>query len=390
MMDILLYIALGYLLLTTIILLLNKSDFQPLPEVGAQYLKRQAPSVSICIPARNEEQNIKKCLNAAIKQNYPNVHTYVLDDRSEDQTAKIIEALAHEYPDQITAISGQPKPNDWLGKPWACQQLADASEGDILLFADADTWMEPNTVTKTIRTMGRDVLDLLTLWPNQQLKSFWEKMVIPLIYQALFTHLPVRYVHHPPKWLPPFLRKPLAPLFTAACGQFMTFKRTAYDNIGGHHSVKNRVLDDVALAREIKRSGFTMNMYNGQNSVKCRMYRSHSELWHGLRKNFFAGFGFNLSFFVFTGFLHFISYIFPILLLPFLSWSFPLTWTLMLAILATLLIYFQRFYINSWFHWNRFFALFHPLGIAWYQLLGLQVMKDFSSAEGAYWKGREL
>src|SRR5699024_12847305 len=110
-----------------------------------------------------------------------------------------------------------------------------------------------------------------------------------------------------------------------------------------------------------------MNMYNGQNSVKCRMYRSHSELWHGLRKNFFAGFGFNLSFFVFTGFLHFISYIFPILLLPFLSWSFPLTWTLMLAILATLLIYFHLFYLYSCFICDLLFALLDPLSVVYNQ-----------------------
>src|SRR5699024_3962518 len=114
-----------------------------------------------------------------------------------------------------------------------------------------------------------------------------------------------------PRWLPPFLKKPLAPLFAAACGQFMAFKRGTYETIGGHRSVKDMVVEDIALAENIKGQGFAMNMYDGRQTVSCLMYRSHQALWSGLHKNFLAGFSYNILLFIVVGLLHFTAYLFP-------------------------------------------------------------------------------
>ncbi|HLR31148.1 MAG TPA: glycosyltransferase, partial [Fodinibius sp.] len=119
-MAVLLYIALGYLFLTTAILLLNKNDFQLLDNIPDSYFDRQAPSVSICIPARNEAACIERCVRSSVTQDYPNSHVYVLDDGSTDGTVEIITRLKDEFADQLTVITGRPKPADWLGKPWAC------------------------------------------------------------------------------------------------------------------------------------------------------------------------------------------------------------------------------------------------------------------------------
>ncbi|MGM0545745.1 MAG: glycosyltransferase [Bacteroidota bacterium] len=388
-MTILLYIALGYLLVTGGILYLNKKDFSPLPPTPRNYFDEQAPPVSICIPARNEANSIERCVRSAVDQQYPNHRVLVLDDGSTDGTSELLDALEERHPNILTVISGKPKPDDWLGKSWACQQLSEYAEGEILIFIDADTWLEPEAAAKTVRTMGSDVVDFISLWPMQKFGSFWEKAVIPLVYFALLTLLPTRYVWKAPKWVPSFLRGNVSPLFAAANGQFMAFKRKAYEAIGGHQSVKQQVVEDVALAKNIKWGGFRMKMYHGKGAISCRMYESGRELWEGFRKNFFAGFGHRPAFFIGMGLLHLITFVIPILSLPFfVIWGSSKL--MLLALTAILLMYAQRFTVDRWFSWKHRYGLLHPLGVGWFQLLGVQTLLDYFNEESAQWKNREL
>src|SRR5690625_1487024 len=164
-------------------------------------------------------------------------------------------------------------------------------------------------------------------------------------------------------------------LFAAACGRFMAFKRQSYQRIGGHQSVKNIAVGELALAKNMKYAGYSMNMYHGDETVSCRMYRSAGELWEGLRNKFLAGFGHNIFLFAGMGLLHAIAFLVPVLSLTlFLAAHNTL---LLLALAAVLLMLLQRAIINRWFHWNLFYALLHPLGVAWFQLLGFQVLKDY-------------
>jgi chlorobactene glucosyltransferase len=387
-MLILLYIALGYLLVTTGILYLNYSDFKPLAPTPRQYFDQQAPEVSICIPARNEAETIERCVRSAAAQQYPNYHIYVLDDGSTDGTSEILANLATTFKERLSVIEGKPKPDGWLGKSWACHQLSEKATGEILIFIDADTWLEPEAAAKVTRTMGKDVVDLITLWPEQELGSYWEKTVIPLLYFALLTLLPSRYVHRFPRWIPPFLRKKLAPLFAAACGQFMAFRSEAYHSIGGHQSVKNQVVEDVELAKNIKRAGFSVKMYHGRKTVHCRMYTSAQELWDGFRKNFLAGFG-NIYLFIAMGLLHIITFILPVIALPFLIIFGPIN-LVMLCSLVIALMLLQRYIIDRWFDWNPKYGLLHPLGVGWFQMLGLQVLVDYVNNKSAQWKDRPV
>jgi chlorobactene glucosyltransferase len=388
-MMILLYIALGYLLITGGILFLNRRDFTPLPPTPRNYFDEQAPPVTICIPARNEANSVERCVRSAIDQQYPNHHVLVLDDESTDGTSEILDSLTQQYPELLTVMSGKPKPDDWLGKSWACHQLSRQALGDILIFIDADTWLEPEAMRKVVRTMGSDIVDFITLWPQQKFGTFWEKIVIPLIYFALLTLLPTRYVYQSPKWLPPFLKQKIGPLFAAANGQFMAFKKNAYEGIGGHQSVKKEVVEDVALAKNIKRGGFRMKMYHGRNAVSCRMYESKKELWQGFRKNFFAGFGFNPVLFIGMGLLHIITFIIPILSFPLLLlWGS--TKLISLTFTAILLMYLQRFTVDRWFGWNLRYGLLHPLGVGWFQMLGIQVLTDYFNGASAQWKERNI
>ncbi len=388
-MTILLYIALGYLLVTGGILYLNKRDFTPLPPTPRNYFDELAPAVTICIPARNEANSIERCVRSAIEQQYPNHHVLVLDDGSTDGTSEILDSLSEQYPETLTVIGGQQKPDDWLGKSWACQQLSEEALGDILIYIDADTWLEPKTTSKVVRTMGSDIVDFITLWPQQKFGTFWEKTIIPLVYFALLTLLPTRYVYRLPNWFPPFLKQKMGPLFAAANGQFMAFKKNAYETIGGHQSVKNEVVEDVELAKNIRRAGFRMKMYHGKNAISCRMYESRKELWQGFRKNFFAGFGHNPVLFIGMGLLHIITFIVPILSLPFLFlWgSTKLT---LLALAAVLLMFWQRFTVDRWFDWKLRYGFLHTLGVCWYQMLGIQVLSDYFNGVSAQWKDRNI
>lgn len=389
-MTVLLYIALGYLILTSGILYLNRRDFKPLAPTPRHYFDHQAPEVSICIPARNETNSIERCIRSAVDQHYPNHHVYVLDDESTDGTTEILNKLEDHFPAKLSVISGNPKPEDWLGKSWACHQLSQQAKGEILIFIDADTWLQPETTAKVVRTMGRDVVDFITLWPEQKLRTFWEKTVIPLVYFSMLTLLPSRYVYRAPRWIPSFLTKRIEPLFAAACGQFMAFKRKAYTKIGGHASVKDQVVEDVALARQIKKAGFSMKMYHGEKSVGCRMYSSHSALWNGFRKNFFAGFGNNLFVFIGMGLLHIITFLLPFAALPFLLVFNVGSLPTLLCLAAVALILIQRFIISRWFRWQWSYVLSHPVGILWFQMLGVQSLLDYFNNENAQWKGRSV
>lgn len=385
----LLYLASGYLAVTSIILLRNRVSFTPLFSAKGTSFSEQSPKVSICVPARNEEQTIERCLRSALAQNYPNLEVLVLDDRSGDETGNILAQLQRHHPGRLAVLQGEPKPSDWLGKPWACHQLSEAASGDILIFADADTWFEKELAARVVRTMGRHVIDFLTVWPEQKLGSFWEKMIIPLVYYALLSLLPTSYVYRAPRWMPPPLRRIFAPYFAAACGQFMAFKRNAYQAIGGHHAVKQEVVEDMELAKRIKRAGFTMRMYNGEQTVSCRMYRSLKGISQGFRKNFLAGFGYNAPLFAAGGLLHLVVYVLPLFTLA-IGLYFDQTRLMVWSLIPMALMLGHRLLLAFWFGWNPLFGLLHPVSVLWFQYLGFRILRDHFSGHRANWKGRPV
>lgn len=385
----LVYIAAIYLAITSVIFFLNRKDFGPLLPAKKNAFDNEAPMVSILIPARNEEDVIQKCLESALTQNYPNFEVIVLDDESTDRTPHILQELEDSRPHTLKVIKGKPKPDNWLGKPWACQQLSEEARGTILVFIDADTWLEKSMVSKIVRSMGHDVIDLLTIWPEQHLGTFWEKTVIPLVYYALLSLLPARYVHKVPGWVPNILKPIVRPLFAAACGQCMAFKRSAYESIDGHASVKDEVVEDVALAKRIKEKGLKMKMYHGEASISCRMYTSGKELEKGFEKNFLAGFNYNIPLFLTMALLHLIVFVLPFMILPIgiLAQDIPLA---LVSVVCIAIIFIHRFVLARWFDWNPLYAFLHPLAVLWFQRLGLKLVINHLSGKKSSWKGRTV
>lgn len=376
-----------FLLATTVVFIRNRFELTPLPKESGSRNKR--PKISVCIPARNEEQVIDDLLQSVCDQDYKPLEVLILDDQSTDKTPEIIQSFAVDYPNLITHLKGEPKPDTWFGKPWACQQLGDAATGDILLFLDADTQIEPDMLDKTALSFEKYSLDMLTIWPRQLLGSFWERTVIPLIYYALVTLLPAIYVYRSPRWMPAFIQHKFLGAFAAACGQCIAFTREAYDLVGGHQAVKQDVVEDVALAKKAKLSGLTLRMFQGVGSINCRMYRSEKEMFEGLRKNFLAGFGNSLSFFITAGILHFIVFILPFITLIYsLSYYSPALFSVSVA--SVTILFLHRLVLSVWFKWNPIYGLLHPLGVLWYQRLGIVKIWDHLSGKKVQWKGRDV
>lgn len=230
------------------------------------------PYVSVLVPARDEERGLADCLASLCVQEYARHEVIVLDDGSTDATGAIAAGFAQTYP-TVRVIAGAPLPDGWLGKAWACQQLADAARGDVLLFTDADTVHTPGMIRCVVGAMAGGA-DLVTAFPEQETGSWSEVLLVPLMLFTVWTLLPVGRV-----WSDPSAR------FVAANGQLLAFTRAAYTAIGGHAAVCGSVLDDMGLARRAKRGGLRVRLADGVGTVRTRMYRSAGETWRGFSKN---------------------------------------------------------------------------------------------------------
>lgn len=380
----LLCFGLFYLSGTFLVLLRNRYEFKSLKD-SSSLNESETPFVSICIPARNEEDVIEHCVTSALKQNYDHFEVLVLDDNSTDRTTHILKQLSGII-SNLRHIQGEPKPEDWNGKPWACHQLYQQAKGEILLFIDADVWIEPETLNKTVSELKR--YDMITVWPQQILRSFWERMIIPLVYFALLTLLPSKYVERSPRWLPNGLRDLLDPKFSAACGQFMAYNRPVLEAVEGFERIKRSIVDDVEMAKILKAHGYMIRMFTGIEMVYCRMYKDHHEIWNGFKKNFLAGFD-NQVLFILMGVIHFVVFLFPVFTL-FYSWYYGLNDILLLSGFALLLIIAQRSLIDHWFSWNIFYGLLHPFSVVWFQILGIISLIQHHLGIKNSWKGRDV
>lgn len=239
--------------------------------------------VSILIPARNEAENIAACVDAALAQcGVPNCEVIVLDDGSTDGTADILQSLrAGQSGDRLRVIAGTDEPpTGWLGKPWACQRLAEQATGTVLLFVDADVRLAPQAARAAVRALRTRHLDLLSAYPHQVSESTVERLVQPLLVWSWASTMPLTVAERSRR-----------PSMSAANGQFMAFDRDAYWRIEGHRAVAGEVLEDIALMRAIKRIGGRGGLVNGRDLAECRMYGSASALTDGYAKSLWAAFG---------------------------------------------------------------------------------------------------
>ncbi len=204
-------------------------------------LSSPAELISVIVPARNEARNIRRCVLAMLAQTYPNYEIIVVDDRSSDETPAILAALQQEYPGRLRVVSGGDLPTGWAGKPHALYLGVQPAGGDWLCFVDADTFAAPELLAAALSTAQAQKADLFTLLTDQELGSFWEKVILPLVFTALSFGFPAEQVNDP--------NRPEA----IANGQFILIRRPVYSAVGGHAAIRDRIAEDKALAEQVKR-----------------------------------------------------------------------------------------------------------------------------------------
>ncbi len=243
-------------------------SLQPAPRDG-----ESLPGLSVIVPARNEAGRIERCLRGLLAQDYPGpLQILVVDDNSTDGTAERVEQIAAQDA-RVRLLRGRPLPPGWAGKPHACWQGAAEAEADWLCFLDADTAPQPALLRTAVRTAQSEKIDLLSLEPFQELGSVAERLVIPTgMFLIAFTQDPSR------------VNDPESQEATAN-GQFLLFRREAYEAVGGFAAVRDAICEDKALAQAVKRAGFRLALLGAEELIHVRMYTGLRSLLEGLAKN---------------------------------------------------------------------------------------------------------
>lgn len=243
----------------------------------AEYRGGPTPLLSVVIPARNESLNIGRVARSVLGSDYPSLEVIVVDDRSTDDTAAIVERLLTED-NRLRLLRGAERPDGWYGKPWACVQGYRAARGDLILFADADTEHDPSLLGHGAAALEIERADLVTVLPRQVCLTWAERVVMPQIFLLLGAH-----------YTPKRVNRARTAADVIANGQFILVRRAAYEAIGTHESVRGEVAEDLALAQEFRRGGKKLFLAYAYELMRTRMYTSLPHLIEGWSKNLYLG-----------------------------------------------------------------------------------------------------
>ena len=365
----------GLLLVILLNLILNLRSLR-VPRVDSR-LPQPAPLVSVLIPARNEEDNIATCLESLKKQDYPNFEVLVLDDNSSDGTAAVVRRLAEGDP-RIRLLRGQPLPEGWAGKPFACHQLAQEAKGDWLLFIDADTSYAPHMLRSVLELAMEMKVSLLSGFPHQLANSLPQKIVTPIWYFILMSWMPL--------W---WLQRPNISKASLAIGQFLFFSKDEYWRIGGHEAVKSRVLEDVWLGIETARHKGRHVAVDLSSVVACNMYPTLGDTWKGLARSIYSVAALaplGLAMLIIIAYILFLSPFYALwnelFVLPNAS-----EWRVVILFQVSLIL-FMRWLSDSHFKSPLIASVLHPLGIIFLILDVVYALSCYIAGTGIQWKDR--
>ena len=233
--------------------------------------EHEKPKVSIILPARNEEKFIGKCLDSLIKQDYDNYEIVTINDSSNDSTGDIIKKYSEKFP-KVISVDAKPKPDGWMGKNWACIEGYKKASGDLLLFTDADTVHTSSVISLAVSHLLSLELDALTVIPRMLCLDKITKITLPMISTFLHTRFSALRVNDTSKGTGYFF------------GSFFIMKKSTYDSVGTHEGVKGELVEDGALGRKVKESGFKMRMVRGEHLVDAVWARDMHTLWNALKR----------------------------------------------------------------------------------------------------------
>ena len=325
------------------------------------------PKVSLLVPARNEASNLERLLPSLLAQDYTNLEIIVLDDHSKDGTLEVIRKYA-ALDSRLQPIEGADLPNGWLGKPHACQQLSRAASGEILIFTDADTFWTAEGVGLIVNAFASTRADALCAWPEQECRDWLSSLLQPLQQWSLMAFLPLALV--------PARRFPIA---VAANGQCIAFRREMYNRIGGHTGVRSSVIEDMALARNVKIARGRFQLLNAAGVIRTRMYGSASEAFEGYAKNVFPAFGASPLALIAVTLLNLILFVLPWVWFAFQPGLEP-AFAVLLGLLPRTISDRASRYVPG-------LSLLHPIAMLAWALVGLESWHRYRQGAVA-WKDR--
>jgi len=269
-------LALSFLLwfLYFILAIWTHKQMPKLSKTSYKKSPKSLPLVSVIIPARNEANRIGKCIKSLKLQTYPKLEIIVVDDYSTDNTVEVVKNIVgNDKRFKILNLKfiKKEKPSEWMGKTYALQQGSTLTRGKWLLFIDADIYPPPELIERAVEYAIENKIDLLSLVQHQICESFWEKVIQPIPLGLLIL-------------LQSRVNKPESKV-AMAFGSFILLKHSVFNKVDGYETIKGQILDDIAMARLIKHSGFKVSLVNAQSMMRIRMYERFSEIWEGWSKN---------------------------------------------------------------------------------------------------------
>ena len=360
--------------------------------VDAEVVDGEGISLTVVIPAFNESLNIKRSLGSVFQSLPPcgNWHVVVVDDMSTDSTVDMAQECAKQM-DQLnrfTLIQAGPRPADerWVGKNWACSKAMEQLKSSWVLFIDADVELRPTALRRALVQAIHERADLFSVAPRLVCTCLAEWMVQPIMASLLGLGFPIVEANDPSSDV------------AFAAGPFMLFRRSAYDAIGGHAALAGEVVEDLALARTIKTSGFRLRYVLGLDAVDLQMYPNLSALWEGWTKNWFLGLDRNIPKALAAGGVVVLMFASPWILLPtcavlavvLLGPTVMIVASALLAAMALVLQIVLRFWIQDRFGVPmRFWWLMGAGGLLVGAIAPVSVWRSITG-RGWTWKGRSL
>lgn len=386
MISLSLYLAVTFLILG--MFGLTAVFYNMLKQVDASKLKdNELPFISVVIPARNEETKIGRLLESLSKQDYPNFEVVVVNDRSTDRTGDIIANYAQKD-DRIKLIQGSDAPPGWIGKCnailHAVSKVSKKGDDQWYVFTDADTYHHPNSLKDAVSYALQNKLDLLSFIPVQELGSFPERLVMPVLLSGFLLGDPFHTVNDPDAER------------AYAYGQYIVCKRTSYEAMGGHESVRDEIVEDHAIARVFKEKGFKIGVADGKSLYSVRMYVDLKSMWLGWTKNLYSLIDSKISNLVFLLFLLNTVVVFPLFELAWViaEWTqgeintnlIRLTALVAVQYITLFLWYRQCSEHHKGIDWRHFFLT--PFGTMTLSFLYLHSAYLVLFGEEVNWKGR--
>lgn len=346
----------------------------------AKYDLADAPLISIVVPARNEAANIERCIRSLLTQNYENLEVIAVDDASTDATPQILARLAAED-SRLRVVAGGPLSEGWTGKNNAVYQGVQHAHGSWLLFVDADVALHPGGLSAAYAAARQHKVAMVTLWARQELGSFWEYVVQPVIIGMNQTVDPFQRVSNPNY-----------PQAAFANGQFILIDRAIYDRIGGHARVRDEVVEDQMLSWHLKHANERLLMMDGTRVLSTRMYTSLESIWEGWSKNNFLTL--HRSFLLLIGSMISIYFVVisPFILTIWALLAFKFTNTILDPLVINLgamsLLFWTRWRARSYFRTPLRYYIWHALGGIVFLGIMLNSAYLHSQRRGVTWKGR--